>query len=367
MADSNMQIDVAEQFPKWYATLELDDGASKYQERLNGLSNFATSAKSDDVEALIRLAWNSRLNPDSGALARFRKALNDADAAFPMAGNDKELRLLAGAALVIMICGSGSVQQLASLMVANAAFLGKRPQKTPVNLSEIARVAILNQAADNCRRPNLSESLSSGVSKPNLTAVIGKLNEGMTPDNVNAAIALASEAIRVSVTTLTTSYSQTIMMIRDYIKLQDEELEMLWWLTNRYSDSQGCGFDEVSFLQKPMVFANELASRTNCLPGPPSILGLLARAGINLKDEATVPEIISAMDESWVRSINLDSEPSAITAPIRFGLKKRQEAGFGDAWVPFWAATTGISEKDKFRLVDIGINFYRECLISKST
>lgn len=364
MADGGgNQFDVEAEFPNWYGTLELNDAESKHPLRLKGIAAFVSAAKQADVEALIRLVWNSKQTPDAEVIVRLRKALYEADNAFQMSGNEKEIHLLAGAALAVMMC-DGPMEHLTPLMTSGADFLGQRSQKLPINLLSIAEAAIRSQAAEN-RRPELTKALSTDVPKAVLTTVTGKLNEGMTSEVLNAAFGLANDAMRVPVAQLAVRYSTWFGAVQRYIQVQDEELEILWWLVGRYSEDRQADFDEIAKLEKPLVLAKELASRTVFYPGPPSIKGLLARAGVDPKDEATVPELINAVSDAWVNALNFKGEPSPVTMPMHFALKKRQETSVGNAWIEFWANATGISATQKFPVIMLGISFFREVLLNK--
>ena len=67
--------------------------------------------------------------------------------------------------------------------------------------------------------------------------------------------------------------------LEHHIKLQDEELDLLWWANNGYSATGQALFADMHPGARAFVAAIEAASRTQFQPGPCSILGLLEKGG----------------------------------------------------------------------------------------
>jgi hypothetical protein len=65
--------------------------------------------------------------------------------------------------------------------------------------------------------------------------------------------------------------------------VQDEELNVLWWLHGGHSELAKVPFGELPVAQRPLVLAAELSDLSTILPGPPSLAALLSRAGRRTK------------------------------------------------------------------------------------
>jgi hypothetical protein len=147
------------------------------------------------------------------------------------------------------------------------------------------------------------------------------------------------------------------------LKLQDEELQMLWWLVGEMSWEFDKAFNSLPIDSKPLVLAKELAGMTNFIPGPVSLKPLLSRAGITKKKKLTIPEAINSCDESWLNGITTGLNPSSLTLPIHFAIIRKVETGEKEAWIPGWAASTKIEATRKLSSLDLGYLFYLERLL----
>jgi GTPase-associated system helical domain len=79
-----------------------------------------------------------------------------------------------------------------------------------------------------------------------------------------------------------------------YISIQDEELNMLWWLQGGRTQA-GQLFEEIPREQQPFVLARDLAEATFSLPGASAIGSLLERAGIKNDEPLEVAAAIQVV------------------------------------------------------------------------
>ena len=108
-------------FPRWYATVGLGNDHARQQARWVGVSTVVSDSGRANIEALLRLAYKSRQPAAAAHVAKIREAFRAADPAFDMQGNDREMQVLAGAALSQLMDGGGIAGAEAALAASTTA------------------------------------------------------------------------------------------------------------------------------------------------------------------------------------------------------------------------------------------------------
>jgi hypothetical protein len=150
----------------------------------------------------------------------------------------------------------------------------------------------------------------------------------------------------------------------DFAAIQDEELQMLWWLFGGRSTDMDRAFDAIDANAQPLVLAAELAGMTKFLPGPVSTKAILSRAGVK-EGECTVPATVNACDAQWLARLVEGREPSPITQPIHFAVKRKLETGDDNSWVAGWSGVVGIDAGHALPALTLANLFYRERLLAQ--
>jgi hypothetical protein len=107
-------------FARWYDTVSLGDDEERRKLRWKGVSNAVAEASKVSVEALLRLAYGTQHRPVAAALQAIRDAFKGADAAFGLSGNDRELQVLSGACLVVLMETDEDAGPMAALAATTA-------------------------------------------------------------------------------------------------------------------------------------------------------------------------------------------------------------------------------------------------------
>ncbi|WP_160121361.1 GTPase-associated system all-helical protein GASH [Rhodovarius lipocyclicus] len=350
-------------FPRWHTAIGLGDDEARRQARWAGVSTIAADGDSMNIEALLRLAYKSRQPAAAAQVAKIREAYKVADPAFEMSGNDREMQVLAGAALAELMNRGGVAGAEAALAVSGAALGGARKANLPIDLLVLAEDA-LDRLADSARtRPSLKMHTQTEAPKLDFAKAIAKAQEAPNGPGFAEALVLAAEATRAALTIMTRRQTSAVNALDAFISVQDEELQMLWWLIGQRSEDLDCAFDAVPDAAQALVFAKELAGHTNESPGPPSIKGILSRAGLKERRKFPLATAINAVDPAWLASVVPEKELSPVSTPIHFGIKRQLETGAGDAWVAGWAAAVGVPPTLAFSQLALGVQFYRERLL----
>jgi hypothetical protein len=152
-------------------------------------------------------------------------------------------------------------------------------------------------------------------------------------------------------------------VVQEYVKIQDEELDILWWLEGGHSVEMGADFADVPPEHRPLGIALELAWLTTVLPGPPAIASLLTRAAVAEATPMSITDAVQGMPLEWLND-NIDSFPAtevspAIT-PIIFAMRRRHEIDGKDDWIAAWCAACGLSSDIKIPPLQMAEAAYRE-------
>lgn len=351
-------------FARWYDAVSIGDAATRRSARWEGVVSLVTNAERGTVEALLRLAYAGRAAPATQAVQTIRQAFKDADETFDMNGNDRELQVLSGAVLAALMEDLESKEAPAAALAATTASLsGARKPNLPMDLAALGEVAILRHGEANRKRPALGEVAALQVPKVDFKKAAAKVRAQNDWNGVAEAFTLAGEELRASLGSLNQRQVRAIEAVDNFIRIQDEELQMLWWLIGQRSEIYDCAFDAVQADAQPFVFAAELADSTEFLPGPPSVKGILSRAGLNGNRKLTVTAAVNASRPEWLKRLILDVEPSPLSAPLHAAIKRQLETGAGEAWVPGWAASTEVDATHALPSFILGELFYRERLL----
>ena len=353
-----------DEFASWYRAVSLDDDQARRQARWEGVSSIVRHADKNTVEALLRLAHQSRHVPAANVAKIIRSAFKVADTAFEMSDNDREIQILAGASLSVLMETDDDVGALAALTATTARFGGARHPDLPMDLAVLGETAIVRLGDANLKRPSFNPGLNV-PGKFDFEGPATAIANEQTFDSVADAFKKLADTAFDVIEQLAQTRANVVQIVERFLRVQDEELQILWWLTGRRSSDLRCSFDAIPADARPLVLASELAEHTEFLPGPPSVKGILSRAGLNESQNIRIADAVNAPDSAWLQRLVGDEDPSFVSTPLHAAVKRQLETGSGEAWVVGWAASTGVDADYALSSLDLGNLFYRERLLLK--
>ena len=205
----------------------------------------AKGADSHVNEALIRLAFKGKQPAATAQVQKIRDAFRAADATFEMQGNDRELQVLAATTLAILMHNGGDQGAEAALSVTTTALAGTRKPDLPMDLAVLAEGAIAAIAEAQRKRPNLGAELSAKAPKFDFEKSAAKVREAFNADGVIQAFNLCAETVRAALGQLAARQAEGLRGVDRFLRVQDEELQMLWWLIGQRSVDLNCSFEDV--------------------------------------------------------------------------------------------------------------------------
>lgn len=345
----------------WMKELSFEDAPETLQLRENVAKVMSDNLATEQIEDLVRLAFGMKPRADCALMTQLIKACQDSDPSFPQFDNDRQLMLIGG--MVLDRCMSDvstdGIGVLCALAVATASVAAKRELKLPVNLPAMALAALDKATLAGRIRPDLSKAANGIASTPAPTA---QKIEAVDATAIQAAFAELTASVKAYTTKITRQFSAALSATDRYLRQQDDEMQMLWWLIGGRSWQLDCNLLEVSDGIRPLLIAEELARITRILPGPLSIQSLFARAGVVATEETPLTQQIAAVtaDSDLSRKIVPETSFSSLLYPLHFGIERQMENGPGDQWVTAWRNKTGLSDDLALRPIDFATQAYRE-------
>jgi hypothetical protein len=360
MAEENI-LPMRAEFSRWYRTVDVGENRSRLDARWTGVSSLVQAADPKSVETMLAVLLRTKSRPDAKAMNSLRNHFKGADDLFEMSGNDRELEILCGAALATMLEGDGPAAAQAALATTVAFFAGARNADFPVDLATAAEVAIARISDERRVRPNVSPVTNIGhvgLDKETLE----KLKAGPNAENVPGAFDVTAKSVNAVISDMIGKVNAAIGEVENFIAIQDEELQLLWWLFGARSKTLDCPFAEVPADAQPIVWAAEVAEATQFEPGPASVKPILSRAGLKERKKTAVVVAVNACERDFLGKLVKDVEPSPVTRPLHFAIHRKLEVGNDTSWAANWSAVTGIDADFAVAGIDLGNLFYRERL-----
>ncbi len=350
-----MQENAESSFGRWYRSVDLTEDQESIAARWGGVKAVSEEIGDDEIEALVRLALNSRQPPPAEVEQAIRAKFSAIDPDFEQ-NNAREMQVLSGACLAAVMENGDYHAARAALSLTTASLSGARTMDLPMALVDQAE-QVLASSGKSFRKRNI-------IASPKRATLNWKAVDDATASGLPEAAKAMGTAVQAALNVLSSENAKVIGKLEERIEVQDEELQMLWWLVGGYSQTIGNSFDRVPANAQPLLFGAELAEATAVLPGPISLMALLSRAG--LKDDAmlTVPQAVNALDRELFRNFipSLD-DCSPVTQPIHFAIARQRETDEKEAWIAGWEAAAGIPKKHAIGSLTLGNLFYRERLL----
>lgn len=267
-------------FAQWYRSLELSTDDAVLKRRRDGVAALLKQPTSPDVEALVRVAFKTKQLAGPEHLTKIKQAFKSADDDFPLQGNDRELQLLCAASLTELSRRDGDIAAIAAVSVSTASACGSRRPELPLDLVHAAESAIGALSDGRRNRPSLSALKMPEFPKAEFEKAPAKVKAQPDMNTVIEALGMVGEATKLANAGMWKQFMKGIGLAETFIAVQDEELQMLWWLVGERSWDRDCPFTQLPIEERVLVLSKELAEQTAFLPGPRSVQALLSRASI---------------------------------------------------------------------------------------
>lgn len=342
--------------------MSFQQDASLTEKRWTAVEGHVDNATKSDLALLARLAF--RLKPQMGSpdVATLRQKLAG-DATQP---GDEELIMLSASALAAaMESETDNIAALAATVVSCVSCGRLRGLRQPMDLVGMADNVLRRLSETSRRRPSLEQvRLVAPTVDKNDETLIQAVN---TNELKNVAQALAT-ATNKAISTMARRQREFEAAVQKYVNIQDEELDILWWLEGGHSFDLSLDFSKIPPEHMSLAIARELGTLTKVLPGPPALSSLLSRTGLLETPLQSIPDAVQGMPKDWLNNTidELATDGiSAVLTPILFAMQRRHEVDGKDDWIAAWCTTTGLQREAQLSPLQFAAAAYREFSLSR--
>lgn len=353
-------------FADWYSRAAIAVTAESLQARWQGLDTFAEEASASDALELTRLYFKLPL-ADPAFPTNFKTTIKDRDALFLMEGNDNEVRVLAGAALVQLLEGDPShLGDAAALAVQSANLQGLKAPATFHDVVPIAARYLSNSRAN--ERNDLGESVSPIGLPANWDEQLKNM-KALCSGNSLPQMADSLNALLQSLTKSHRSALNSMVQLDRRMRVYREEADIAWWILGEHSRTLSVSLKSLGGAA-PLVCGSELAELVEVMPGPATAPALLDRmlslTGMGASKPVTIEQAVAATSPEW-RAKYLEThkvKPLGELAPVSLAIHQFSESE--EAWRTVFMKRTGVSTDSSLRPAAIAEQTMVECLLARA-
>jgi hypothetical protein len=359
-----------EHFGDWYREAELEPDADKLEKRWQGIKNFATSRKKRKragVLDLVRIFYGLSPNDDS-LTQNFRGFFFRTDPLFPMRDNTLELRVLSGAVIAYLIeKHPAELGDMLSLAVICGECQGLRKKLPIFDILQIALDTLVQR------------SISRRIDYPDTSLPGGTLDDDILghnlpsqPNEVANYVSTGFNGIVSSINGFYETTSEIINSLNELLQLQQEELNILWWLFSKSSRDLKQPFTKLEPMVGCLVAGKELADLVTIMPGPLQVKVFFNRilssieGGLTVK--ASIQDVINMVPREWKENLLQETRfrSNENLLPIHLAVSKSLETDGEADWIPAFEKASGLVSSDNISLEQLSLQIYRERLFLKS-
>lgn len=351
-----------DEFSSWYASMSFQQDASFTEKRWTAIEDHVKTVSKSSLALLAKLAFRLKPQMGSAEVAELRQTLAGEVTA---PGDDELIMLSASALAAAMDSEADTVAALAATVVTCASCGGLRELKMLMDLVGMGNNVLRRLSETSRRRPSLEQAnlVTPTVDKAD-EALIQAVNTGVLL-NVAQALAVATNE---AISAMARRQREFEAAVQKYVSIQDEELDILWWLEGGHSFDLSLDFAKIAPEHLPLAIARELASLTKVLPGPPALSSLLSRTGLLNAPLLSIPDAVQGMPQDWLNkaadSLAVDGVSANLT-PILFAMQRRHEVDGKDDWIAAWCTTTGLTREAQLSPLQFAAAAYREFSLTR--
>ncbi|SFR71064.1 hypothetical protein SAMN05428960_0315 [Mitsuaria sp. PDC51] len=348
-------------FAGWYASLSLGEDADALGKRWASVVDVTEDTSEADMSLLVQVAFGLKTAPSELSVLKAKFTIPE----LPQPG-DREVALLAAAVLFHDMDGNYPDAGLVASLIKSTSCFGLRAYDQPVDLIGTSENTLRKLSETSRRRPELepTKALRTTLEANEVAAAAKHAESGQHVEAIKALAAATSKLVSAIVKRQNKFESD----VKTFVTVQDEELDMLWWLHNGYSIDRDVPFAEVPIDSRPFVIARELARLTKVLPGPTALDSMLTRTGVSEGPNRSIASAVQGIDLAWINA-TLEALPEGATSkhwtPILFAFERRVETDGAAGWETPWAALTAMSIQAELSPMQLAQALYRELIVAQ--
>jgi hypothetical protein len=346
--------DINEFFVDWYKLARPDADKELIVSRWDSIENykkiFEKNILSKSID-LVNIFFGLPLNNEDN-INEFLLSIQKNDVSFSIRENidSFETKVLVGITLIELIQSpSFNLSLLASFFVICTNFQGLRKNLPIVDILEIAQENIdsksilIRKKGSNIKK--ISSSPKIALLEPENSPAEQKINELINEFN-----------------TIINNDMTKVSKLENFVSIQDEEINILWWVISNYCSILNQQYSEISIEEAALLCTKELSELINFIPGPIASTAFFTNILSKTKNynETLFPisEIINKSKltiNNWPDINNIEN-----ICPLTFGILKYYEANKKKSWGTAFKAKTNINASSKLPVLQIAQQFFYE-------
>jgi len=283
------------------------------------------------------------------------------DPTFPMSANDNEIRVLAGSVLAAaMNPQSEDLSAGVARAVLTASAGGQRKPSVRIDLVGMAELTISDEALRARQRPALGDFDWPDLATEGWLKAIETMKAQPQPAHIVAAVTEMTDVATGHFNRVRDQLVPMIRELRQLSKVQDEEIQVLWWLMGGWSRDSQEPFEAIPASARPLVVGKESADLVVIAVEPPALRAILSRAGISSEQTVTIPDAVNTCGDGRLERLKPPFAPCTTLTPIHAAVSRALETGVGPAWIDGWSAACGLPADTKINALDLAVQIHRE-------
>ena len=372
-------MDMPLSFPDWYRNGNIHTHSDLVAKRWQGVgSAIEELGPREAVEIAKLFVRDLRFAPSLTELivSHFQKA----DSSFGPTGNEHELRVLAGCILgTLFERHSGDAADAAALALRCLTFQMSNQYGTPSPaILTLANSYLEGRAIELRKRVVPTLPAVPTIDFTNELSQISEVPPGEA-DQVAEPLSAVVETLAEKIRKFTKSVQKFSRDQLTFLRAQDEELNIVWWLFGGASRDEDIRFEDLTPAAACIRAAKELADLTSLSLRPRGARSYLEHVIRASNPGETVPRVCvrTAVDEiggewcaEWIASKGPDwkklLDTSKEVLPITFALALRgEQRDHPNGWIAPFDAVKSVSVSDQLEATTLSLQFYDEQLFLK--
>lgn len=341
-------------FVDWCQQISFFENRETLEMRWRAIEKIVDVISDEDIEELIRVYFGVTVSPE-GYLKLFKESFRTEDSMFRYTGNDLEVAVMAGCVLALL-CINRDNDNVSLLILTASAFNLRSSEVTTIDLVRIASDVILRDGVKERERSSLNKP-KNVFFKKNIDSVLEQIDT-MTASGQNSTKVLA-ESLFSTLKLFQTETNKNITNLQKRLEVQDEELQILWWMVGGYSDMWGFAFSDLPEKSRPILVAKEVSGLVGFFSEPPSIKSIFSHLGVPDCSSYSIFDVVSACEPQQLKKLTPAANVCPIIYPLHSAIYFAHE-NEDASWKEVWQRKSMIQADALVSACDLSMQFYHE-------